>query len=104
MTRVAFKMKLKSSKIDEYKKRHNEIWPELKNAISNAGISNYSIFYDEETGILFAYHEMSSSSSADKLCELEIVQKWLAYMSDLTESNPDQSPICTSLFESFHLD
>ena len=61
MTRVAFKMKLKSSKIDEYKKRHNEIWPELKNAISNAGISNYSIFYDEETGILFAYHEMSGS-------------------------------------------
>ena len=49
MRRVAFKMKLKSGFEAEYRKRHDEIWPELVKTLEEAGISDYSIFLDPET-------------------------------------------------------
>ena len=54
MKRFAFKMKLKPGYAEEYKKRHDAIWPELKELIKSTGVSDYSIYLDEETGILFA--------------------------------------------------
>ncbi|MDQ4139504.1 MAG: L-rhamnose mutarotase, partial [Bacteroidota bacterium] len=54
MQRVAFKMKLKPGYRAEYQKRHAALWPELKQVLQNAGISDYSIFLDEETDTLFA--------------------------------------------------
>ena len=55
MQRVAFKMKLFKGQEDEYKKRHDEIWDELKVLLKQTGITGYSIFLDEETNELFAY-------------------------------------------------
>jgi L-rhamnose mutarotase len=52
MQRHAFKMKLKPGVAAEYKKRHDEIWPELAAELRAAGVSDYSIFLDEETLIL----------------------------------------------------
>ena len=49
MTRHAFKMKLKPGFEAEYKKRHDAIWPELSQLLTAAGVSDYSIFLDEET-------------------------------------------------------
>jgi len=57
MKRFAFKMKLFPGFKEEYRKRHGEIWPELVKLLKDQGIGNYSIFYDEETNILFAYQE-----------------------------------------------
>lgn len=57
MTRGAFTMKLNKGFEDEYKKRHDEIWPELKKTLSDAGISDYSIYLDEETGTLFGFRK-----------------------------------------------
>ena len=54
MERIAFKMKLKPGFAEEYKKRHDEIWPELEELIRRTGVFDYSIFLDEETGTLFA--------------------------------------------------
>ena len=45
MKRVAFTMQLKPGQKEEYKKRHDEIWPELKQLLKQAGISEYSIFF-----------------------------------------------------------
>ena len=59
MTRNAFKMKLKPGNVAEYKKRHDEIWPELAQEIRAAGISDYSIFFDEETLTLFAVQKLA---------------------------------------------
>ena len=59
MIRNAFKMKLTSGDVDEYKKRHDQIWPELIDELKKAGISDYSIFYDDETQILFAFQKLS---------------------------------------------
>lgn len=43
-----FKMRVKAGYEDEYKRRHNEIWPELKRLLKEAGIQNYSIALDKD--------------------------------------------------------
>lgn len=79
---------------DEYKKRHDEIWPELSSEFSAAGVSDYSIFMDEETLTLLAVQKLSDDHSADQLPETEIFKKWWAYMADLMDTNSDNSPVC----------
>ena len=102
MQRLAFKMKLKPGCEAEYKKRHEEIWPELIQLLKKAGISDYSIFLDEETSTLFALQKQSGQSSQD-LGSTKIVQKWWAYMADIMETNPDNSPVSIPLKEVFYL-
>lgn len=103
MQRFAFKMKLKPGYAAEYEKRHNEIWPGLVQLLKEAGISDYSIFLDEESHTLFAVQKQNGASSQD-LGETEIVQKWWAYMADIMETNPDHSPVTLPLKEVFHLE
>ena len=102
--KLAFKMKLKPGFKEEYKKRHDEIWPELKTLLNENGISDYTIFLDEETNILFAVQEQDGNKSSQDLGQTEIVQKWWAYMADIMESNPDNSPVSRPLTEVFHMD
>lgn len=104
MKRYAFKMKLKPGVVAEYRKRHDEIWPELTRAIRDAGISDYSIFLDEETFTLFAVQKRSDHNTANDLSNHPIVKKWWAYMAPLMEVNSDDSPVCGNLREVFHLD
>ena len=97
-------MKLKPGHIAEYKRRHDKIWPELAEQLRNAGISNYSIFLDEETLTLFAVQELSDNNTAAQLPQAAIVQKWWSWMAPLMETNPDNSPTAKPLREVFHLD
>ncbi len=103
MQRVAFKMKLNPGYEQEYIKRHNEIWPELEELLKETGVSDYSIFYDPETNILFGYQLVAGASSQD-LGKNPLVQKWWAYMQDIMETNPDNSPVTKPLTEVFHMD
>lgn len=102
MQRFAFKMKLKPGFAAEYQKRHNAIWPELKELLQQAGINDYSIYLDEETNTLFAVQKQSGQSSQD-LSSAPVVQKWWAYMADIMDTNPDNSPVATPLKEVFYL-
>jgi len=104
MIRAAFKMKLKPGFEKEYRRRHDDIWPELSAALRNAGISDYSIFLDEETLTLFAVQKLSDGKSASELPALPVMRKWWDYMADIMDVNPDRSPVCKSLQEVFHLD
>lgn len=104
MRRFAFTMKLKPGYKDEYKKRHDEIWPELAELIRSSGVSDYSIFLDEKTNTLFAYQIVSGESDSQELGALPVVQKWWAYMADIMETNPDDSPVTNPIVEVFHLD
>lgn len=104
MKRNAFKMQLKPGFEKEYKKRHDEIWPDLEQQLKRAGISNYSIFLDQETLTLYAVQELSDKNAADELPNTEIVKKWWEYMADIMETNPDNSPISRPLLEVFHFD
>jgi len=104
MIRNAFTMKLNPGCEAEYKKRHDEIWPELKEELAKAGISDYTILLDEATGTLFAIQKLTDDNTADDLPQTPIVKKWWAYMADIMETNPDNSPVCTPLKEVFHMD
>ncbi|MDZ7607398.1 MAG: L-rhamnose mutarotase [Cyclobacteriaceae bacterium] len=103
MKRIAFTMKLKPGFADEYKKRHDALWPELSALLRDAGISEYSIFLDEQTNTLFAFQKQSGSSSSQELGKNPVVQKWWKYMADIMETNPDHSPVTIPLSEVFYL-
>ena len=80
MRREAFKMYLKPGFEAEYEKRHNAIWPELRALLKESGVSEYSIFWDKETNVLFAFQLVSGDGGSQDLGENPIVQKWWAYM------------------------
>lgn len=104
MIRASFKMKLKPGYEEEYKRRHDKIWPELVEELKNAGVFDYSIYLDKETNILFAFQKLKDANNADKLPESPIVKKWWAYMADIMDTNPDNSPVSIDLKEVFHVD
>lgn len=104
MKRNAFKMKLKPGFETEYQKRHDAIWPELAALLSKSGISDYSIFLDEETLTLFAVQKLTDDFDASAIPEHPIVKKWWACMADIMETNEDCSPVTAPLREVFHMD
>ena len=104
MKRNAFKMKIKPSFEAEYKKRHDNIWPEMCEVLSKAGISDYSIYLDKETLTLFALQKLSDDNTANELPNNPVVRKWWDYMSDIMEYNPDNTPVAIPLEEVFHMD
>lgn len=103
MKREAFKMYLKPGFEAEYEKRHNAIWPELQALLKEAGVSDYSIFWDKETNVLFAFQLVSGDGGSQDLGSNPIVQKWWAYMADIMETNPDNSPVSIPLQEVFYM-
>ena len=86
----------------EYKKRHDEIWPELGVLLHQVGIQNYSIFLDESTRTLFGYLEAPDLFTLDSLPTQEVMKKWWAYMADIMETNPDHSPVSIDLTPVFY--
>src|SRR5688572_25684628 len=103
MPRVAFTMKLFKGCEEEYKRRHDELWPQLETLLKEAGIKDYSIFLDEETNILFGYLTIDDKRKLDELSAHPVVQKWWAYMKDIMETNEDNSPVNIPLKEVFYL-
>ena len=104
MERIASLMKLKPGFEAEYKRRHDEIWPEMLAELRAAGVSDYSIFLDPGTLVLFAVQKRAENSTADDLPKKAIVKRWWAYMKDIMETNPDNSPLSAPLIEVFHMD
>ena len=104
MTRHAFAMRLKAGCEAEYKKRHNEIWPDLKAELRAAGISDYSIYLDRKTNALFAFQRRADDAADGGLSGKEIVRKWWHMMKDVMDTNPDESPVSDDLEEMFHMD
>lgn len=104
MIRQAFKMKIKHGAEQEYKRRHDEIWPELVKELEAAGVSDYSIYLDEETLTLFAFQKLKDHNASAALPQTAIVKKWWSSMADIMETNPDHSPLSVPLPEVFHMD
>jgi L-rhamnose mutarotase len=102
--RIAFKMKLKPGFAEEYQKRHDALWPALKNLLKDAGIYDYSIYLDEETNTLFAVQKTNESGGSQQLAQHDVVQEWWKYMEDIMETNPDHSPVSVPLREVFRLE
>ena len=103
MQRIAFKMQLHRGQAAEYKKRHDDIWADLVALLKSIGINDYSIFLDEETYSLFAVLKIENPELLDTLPAQEVMQRWWAYMCDIMDGNPDNSPMVKPLTEVFHL-
>ena len=97
-------MRVKPGCETEYRKRHDKIWPEMKQQIASKGVLDYSIFLYGETGTLFAVQKLRDDSTVGKLPPSPLVRKWWAYMADIMECNPDGSPVQVALEEVFHID
>lgn len=104
MKRLAFKMQLKKGQQAAYQKRHQEIWSSLQELLKQAGISEYSIFLDEETHTLFAFQKVDGDAGSQDLSTHPIVQKWWDFMADIMEVNEDNSPVSVPLEEVFYLE
>ena len=102
MERLAFVMHIREGSAEEYEKRHDEIWPELAELISKAGVRNYSIYVHGLT--LFAYLETEDPATLDTMKDDELTWKWWRYMEPLMECNEDASPKIETIREVFHLD
>lgn len=103
MVRKAFVMRLHATAHDEYRRRHDAIWPELAVALRDHGVSSYSIFLDPARSLLFAYVELQSVERWNAIAATEVCQRWWAFMRDLMETHADHSPVSDDLAEVFHL-
>jgi L-rhamnose mutarotase len=103
MKRISFKMKLLPGNELIYQQRHDAIWPELKDLLTSAGISNYSIFLDSETNVLYAGMTIMNEQNLLSLAGKPIMKKWWQFMKDIMETNEDGSPVTIPLKEVFYL-
>ncbi|MDX1908499.1 MAG: L-rhamnose mutarotase [Bacteroidia bacterium] len=104
MARVAFTMKLHPGQAEEYQRRHDLIWPELVTLLRETGIQSYSIFLDENTMTLTGILTIDDPARLSTLPAHPVMQRWWAYMGDIMETNPDQSPVQTPLREVFYME
>ena len=104
MEKYAFKMKLKPGCVEEYKLRHDAIWPNLVDLLRTAGVRDYSIYLDEDTLTLFGVLWRSSDHRMAELPNHVVMQGWWAYMADLMLTHPNNEPVATPLPCMFHLE
>ena len=103
MQKYGFKMRLNPGCEGEYRKRHDEIWPELVDLLHQAGVSDYSIFLDPETLTLFGVLTRTEAHGMDDLPRHPVMQRWWAHMADIMQTHPDNEPVATPLLHLFHM-
>lgn len=104
MEKHAFKMRLNPGMAEEYKRRHDAIWPELVELLHEAGVSDYSIFLDEETNTLFGVLWRRSDHTMAALPDHPVMQRWWAHMADIMATNARNEPLSTDLRPVFHME
>lgn len=103
MQKYAFRMQLNPGMADEYRRRHDAIWPELVALLQGAGVQDYSIHLDEATHALFATMWRSDDHGMDALPDHPVMQRWWAHMADIMETHPNGEPVAVPLVPVFHL-
>ncbi|KAA0943332.1 L-rhamnose mutarotase [Pseudomonas sp. ANT_H14] len=99
----AFRMNLNPGQAAEYRLRHEQVWPELAQALRDAGVADYRIFLDEPSNALFAVLTHEDTHGLDELPGTALMQRWWQYMQDIMPSHPDASPISVDLLPMFSL-
>ncbi len=102
--KLAFRMFLNPGQAAEYKRRHDEIWPELVDLLKGSGVSDYSIYLDEANHVLFAVLRCAENHTMDDLPQHPVMKRWWAYMADIMKYTADGKPVVEPLPCMFHLD
>jgi L-rhamnose mutarotase len=100
---IAFRMNLFPGQAAEYRKRHDEIFPELAKALKDAGVSDYSIWLDPEANHLFGILTRADNHTMDALPDQEIMKRWWAHMRDIMATDADNVPVQIPLKRVFYL-
>lgn len=105
MQRVCFALQVKPERLDEYRARHAEVWPEMLAELTSAGWRNYSLFLRED-GLLVGYLETEDFRAAqDAMAQTDVNARWQAEMADFMQlpegAHPDTGFV--RLGEVFHL-
>lgn len=103
MEQIAFRMILMPGQAAEYRKRHDEIWPELVSLLKEAGVSDYSIYLHDDTQSLFATLRRTPGHTMNELPLQPIMQKWWAHMADIMVTDENNEPVTESLERVFYL-
>jgi L-rhamnose mutarotase len=84
--RIGFRLKLKSDRLNEYVKHHENVWPEMLEALSRTGWTNYSLFLDRNDASLFGYFETPDLEAAlAGMAATEVNERWQAFMGEYFE-------------------
>jgi L-rhamnose mutarotase len=103
MQKYAFRMRLHPGCEAEYRRRHDAVWPELAALLRAAGISDYSIHLDRETGLLFGVLWRRDDHTMADLPDHPVMRRWWDHMADIMETAPDNAPVAVPLETVFHL-
>ena len=101
--KYAFRMQLNPGMRDEYVRRHDEIWPDLVALLREAGVSDYSIHFDQETNSLFGVLSCRDGHTMNDLPNHPVMPKWGAHMADIMQTRPDNEPVAVPLETVFHM-
>jgi L-rhamnose mutarotase len=104
--RVCFQLQVRPDRIEEYRARHAEVWPDLLRALADTGWHNYSLFLRRD-GLLIGYVETPSITEARAgMAETEVNARWQAEMAEFFEDLEGQAPDegFLVLDEIFHLE
>ena len=103
MQKYAFRMQLNPGRAEEYRRRHDDIWPELVDLLKAAGVEDYSIHLDPESHALFGVLWRRDDHGMEDLPSHPVMRKWWAHMADLMEVRLDNEPVTVPLTTVFHL-
>ena len=106
MERVCFRARIRAERLAEYQQWHQNVWPEMRAALREAGWRNYSLFLADD-GLLIGYLETDDFASARRrMAETDVNRRWQAemapYFDDVADVRPDEGVV--SLTEIFHID
>ncbi|MFG1710553.1 L-rhamnose mutarotase [Nonomuraea sp. M3C6] len=105
MQRACFLLKVRPERLAEYRERHRDVWPDMREALTSTGWHNYSLFLRDD-GLLVGYLETDDFAAAKKaMAETEVNARWQAEMAPFFEDldgRPDEG--MRALDEVFHLD
>ena len=99
----AFAMRLHPGRADDYRRRHDALWPELARLLREAGVADYSIHLDPASHTLFAVLWRRRDHAMASLPDHPVMRRWWAHMADLMETEPSGAPTVLPLEPLFHL-
>ncbi|WP_334352645.1 L-rhamnose mutarotase [Companilactobacillus sp. HBUAS56257] len=104
MTRIYQKMFVNKSDIDEYIKRHQNIWEEMKQGLKEYGVSDYKISIDRQNGVVFSTLDVNDVGKYKEFSKTSICKKWWHYMAPIMSVKDNEEPITENLEEAFYLE
>lgn len=104
MERICFTFELHPGMEAEYKRRHDEIWPELVEAIQEAGIRNYTLFRRDTSVIAYAECHPDAATAFGKVGATDVNARWAAWFEDVILRLTDDAGELMRADEVWHLD